>query len=134
MCLYGRFFRFKIISKTIKVSTFSIVQFGTLGLDWAKRIIIMDYVHDPYEVETDVMGENIHVENAETKSNGRRNQVIPPDITETMRGLGVEMQSYRENNERLIIVQEEHNQLNETMLQSLTCIQRNIKSIHHSKN
>ena len=94
----------------------------------------MDYVHDPCEVETDVMGANIHVENAETKSNSRRNQVIPPDIIETMRGLGVEMQSYRENNERLIIVQEEHNQLNETMLQSLTCIQRNIKSIHHSKN
>ena len=116
MCLYRRFFRFKIISKTIKVSTFSIVQFGTLGLDWAKRIIIMDYVYGPYEVETDVMGGNIHVENAETKSNGRRNQVIPPDITETMRGLGVEMQSYRENNERLIIVQEEHNQLNVTML------------------
>ena len=91
MCLYRRFFRFKIISNTIKVSKFSIVQFGTLGLDWAKRIIIMDYVHDPCEVETDVMGANIHVENAETKSNSRRNQVIPPDIIETMRSLGVEM-------------------------------------------
>ena len=51
-----------------------------------------------------------------------------------MRSLGVEMQSYKENNERMIIVQEEHNQLNETMLQSLTGIQRNIKSRHHSKN
>ena len=62
------------------------------------REIIMDYAHGPYEVEIDVMGGNIHVENAEIKSNGRRNQVIPPDIIETMRGLGVEMQSYRENN------------------------------------
>ena len=38
----------------------------------------MDDAQDPYEVETNAMGENIHIENAETESNGRRNQVTPP--------------------------------------------------------
>ena len=41
-----------------------------------------------------------------------------------MRSLGVEMQSYREDNERLVKAQEEQNQLNAAMLQSLTDIQR----------
>ena len=95
----------------------------------------MDDAKEPNGFSIHMLWERIYKSRMQRqKYNGRRNQVIPPDIIETMRGLGVEMQSYRENNERLIIVQEEHNQLNETMLQGLTGIQRNIKSRHHSKN
>ena len=73
-------------------ATFHIVQFGKFGLGWAKRMIIMDDAQDPYDPKTDAMGENIQVENAETESNGRRNQETPPDIAATMRSLRVELQ------------------------------------------
>ena len=51
----------------------------------------MNDAHDLYEHEEDVMGENIRVGNAETKSNGRRLQETPPDFAATMRILRVEM-------------------------------------------
>ena len=54
-------------------ATFHIVQFEKFGLGWAKKINIMNDAHDPYEPETDSMGENIHVQNSEIESNGRRN-------------------------------------------------------------
>ena len=41
------------------------MQFGKFGISWAK-MIIMDDAQDPYGPETDAMGENIQVENAET--------------------------------------------------------------------
>ena len=62
------------------------------------------------------MGENIQVENVEAESNGRRYQETPLDIAATMRILRVELQSYKEDNERMIKYQEEHNQLNAAML------------------
>ena len=62
----------------------------------------MNDAQDPYEHEEDVMGENICVGNAETESNGRRFQETPQDFAATMRSLRVEMQSYREDNERLV--------------------------------
>ena len=65
----------------------------------------MNDAQDPYELEMDAMWENIQVENAETKSNGRRNQDIPLDIATTMRSLMVELKSYIEDNERMIIAQ-----------------------------
>ena len=77
--------------------TFHIVQFGKFGLGWDKKINIMNDEHDPYEREIDAMGENIQVENAETESNGRRNQEASPDIAATMRILKVELQSCRED-------------------------------------
>ena len=80
------------------------------------------------------MGENIQVENAKIESNGRRNQETPPDIAATVRSLRVELQSCREDNERMIKAQEEQNQLNASMLQSLTDIQRQINSRHRSSN
>ena len=55
------------------------------------------------------MGDNIQVENVETESNGRRNQETPLDIVATMRSLRVELQSCREDNERMIKDQEEQN-------------------------
>ena len=99
--------------------TFHIVQFGRFGLGWAKKINIMNDAQDPYEPETDAMGENIQVENAEIESNGRRNQETPPAIATTMRSLRVDLQSYREDNANIIKSQEEQNQLNASMLQSL---------------
>ena len=89
--------------------TFRIVQFGKFCLGWAKKINLMDDAHDPYEPEIDSMGENIQVENAETESNGRRNEETPPDIVATMRSLRVELQSCREDNERMIKSQEDQN-------------------------
>ena len=62
----------------------------------------MNDAQDPYEPETDALGENIQVENAETESNGRRNQETPLDIAATMRSLTVELQSCRKDNERMI--------------------------------
>ena len=79
MCLYEHFCIFILILYIVKVSTFNIIQFGTLGLDWAKRIV-MDDAQEPSEYEIDVMVENIQVENAEKESNGSRNQVNPPYI------------------------------------------------------
>ena len=50
-----------------------------------------DDAHNPNEYEEDVMGENIHVGNAEIESNGRRFQDNPPNFVATMRSLRVEM-------------------------------------------
>ena len=83
-----------------------------------------DDAQNPNECEENVMGEKIHVGNVETESNGRRLQETPSDFAATMRSLRVEMQSYREDNERLVKALEEKNQLNATMLQILTDIQR----------
>ena len=70
------------------------------------------------------MGGNVRVRNVKTESNGRRFQYTPLDSAATMRSLRVEMQSYREYNERLVKAQEDQNQLNVAMLQSLIDIQR----------
>ena len=83
-----------------------------------------DDAQNPYEHEEDTMGGNVWVGNDETESNGRRFQDTPPDFVATMRSLKVEMQSHRAYNERLVKAQEEQNQLNAAMLQSLTDIQR----------
>ena len=84
----------------------------------------MNDAHDPYENGEDAMGENVWVGNAETDSNGRRFQDTPPDFAATMRSLRVEMKIHKEYNARLVKELEEQNQLNATMLQSLTDIQR----------
>ena len=91
----------------------------------------MDDAHNPNEFEIYAIEYNIQVENVETKSNGRRNQMTPPYIVETIGILRVELHSCREYNERLLRAQEEHNQLNATMLQILTDIQ---SKINHGKN
>ena len=93
-----------------------IVQFGKWVFGLAMRTYKMNYAHDPYEHKEDAMGENIQVGNAKTKSNGRRYKGTRQDFTTTMRILRVEMQSYRDDNERMIKDQEEQNQLNAAML------------------
>ena len=90
-----------------------------------------DDAQNPNEYEEDVMGENIRVGNAEAESNGRIFQDTPPYFAATMRSLRVEMQSYRADNERLVKAQEEQNQLNASMLQSLIDIQRRMSSGNH---
>ena len=83
-------------------AAFHKVQFEKFGIGWAKKINIMSDAQDPYEPKTNSMGENIQVENAEIESNGRRNQETPLDIATTMRILRVELQSCKEDNERMI--------------------------------
>ena len=68
----------------------------------AMRTYSMNDAQDPYEHEEDAMGENVRVGNVETESNGRRFQDTPLDFVATMRSLRVEMQSYKEDNERLV--------------------------------
>ena len=50
------------------------------------------------------MGKNVRVGNDEIESNGRIFQDTPPDIAATMRSLRVELQSRREDNERMLKV------------------------------
>ena len=69
---------------------------------------------DSYERAQDAMGENVRNGNDDIESNRRRFQETSLDIASTMR--------------RLIKSQEEQNQLNAAMLQSLTDLQRKIDS------
>ena len=48
------------------------------------------------------MGKNVQVGNAKTDSNRSRFQDSPLDFSTTMRSLRVEMQSHKEDNERLV--------------------------------
>ena len=62
----------------------------------------MNDAQNPDLYEEDAMGENVRVGNIEPESNGRRFQETPPYFAATMRSRRVEMQSYREDNERLV--------------------------------
>ena len=87
-----------------------------------------DDVQNSNEHEQDAMGVNVQVGNYETEANGRRLQENLAYFAATMRILMVEMQSYKADNEILVKGQEEQNQLNVAMLQSLADIQRNMNS------
>ena len=89
---------------------------------------------DPYEFKKDAMVENVRVWNDETESNGRRFQDTPPDFAATMRSLRVDLQSCREDNERMLKAQENQNQINGAILQILTDIQGQINSGHQIAN
>ena len=39
-----------------------------------KKIYIMSDLHDPYELEVDAMGEDVHVKDAEIEFDGKRNK------------------------------------------------------------
>jgi hypothetical protein len=82
----------------------------------------------PYSHEEEVRGLNISVGNEETKSNGIEREMEPLELVETMRSLNMEVQSCRDDNERLLKVQEKQNQLNTQLLQSLNQLQRKIKN------
>ena len=76
----------------------------------------MNDAHDPYEFDEYAMGENVRVGNDKTESNGRINQETPLDIAATMRSLRVELQSCREDNERMLKAQEDRNNINADIL------------------
>ena len=94
----------------------------------------MNDAPDPYEFEEDAMGENVRVGNDETEPNGRRNQETPPYIAATMRSLRVNLQSCREDNERILKAQEDQNQINAAILHSLIDIQGQINFGNHTDN
>ena len=77
-------------------------------------MVTMNDAQDPYEHDEDILGENMQEGNVETESNGRREHTTFHNLVETMRSF----------NERLIKVEEKQNQINATILQSLTNIQQ----------
>ena len=44
----------------------------------------MNDAHDPYEHDEDVLGEKMQEEKTETQSNGRKEQITPHNLVETM--------------------------------------------------
>ena len=87
-----------------------IVYFGKVSCGSAMRNHDGYDARDSYEHAQDATGENVQVGNDDIDSNGRRFEETPPDTEATMRSL--------------IKSQEEQNQLNASMLQSLKDIQR----------
>ena len=79
------------------------MQLGKVSCGSAMRTENMhDDAQNSNEYEDDAMWENVQVGNAETESNGRRLQETPRDFVATMGILMAEMQSYKEDNERLV--------------------------------
>jgi len=62
----------------------------------------MDDAQGSYIHRDEIIGLNINLGNAEIEFNGHRRRVEPMELVETMRSLNKEVQSYREENERLI--------------------------------
>ena len=52
--------------------------------------------------DKEVKGQNINVGNADTESNGHQARGEQETLIETMRSLKIEVQSYKEDNERLV--------------------------------
>jgi hypothetical protein len=66
---------------------------------------------------------HITLDNKEIESNGHRSKVELVELVETMKSLGLEVQSYRVGNERLIRAQEEKNQIKNQLL---------VQDMHHN--
>jgi hypothetical protein len=71
------------------------------------------------------LGERSH--NREEESDERKVVEAPPNLVENVRILMVELQSYKDDNERLIKEQENHIEINAVLLQSLSNIQRKLQ-------
>jgi hypothetical protein len=80
--------------------------------------------------DKEAKGQNISVGNAETESNRHQARGEQETLIETMRSLKIEVQSYKEDNERLI---REQNQINSQVMQSLNQLQRKTKNGSNSK-
>ena len=86
-----------------------------------------------------VLGESSH--NEEEESDERRVVETPSNLVETVRSLMVELQSYKDYNERMINEQENKTKINAVLLQSLLDIQKQLQhgpstsnvDIHHTK-
>jgi phosphomevalonate kinase len=70
-------------------------------------------------------GQNISVGNAETKSNGHMSRGEQETLIETMRSLKIEVQSYKEDNERLM---REQNQINSQVMKILNQLHRQARN------
>jgi hypothetical protein len=66
--------------------------------------------------DKEAKGQNISVDNAETKSNGHRSRGEQETLIDIVRSLKIEVQSYKEKNEQLM---REQNQINYQVMQSL---------------
>ena len=71
--------------------------------------------------DKEVEGQNTRVGNVETQSNGRKEKGDLETLIETVRILKTEVQSYKEDNERLM---REKSKINAQVLQSLNQFQR----------
>jgi hypothetical protein len=71
------------------------------------------------------MGEGSHIR--DENSNERRAIGTPPYLTETVRSLMVELQSYKADNERMMKEQEKQTEINVVLLQSLSDLQRQMQ-------
>ena len=94
----------------------------------------MQDAQDPYEFEEDVMGKKVQTRNMEIGSKGNIEQASPPDIARTMRSIRVQLQNYKVDNEKLLKSQEEQNQLNTSILQSLTDNKNKLYLGHNSNS
>jgi hypothetical protein len=94
----------------------------------------MEDAQRTYSHKKEAKGQNINLGNEETKSNGHRSRVEPVELVETMRSLRMGVQSYRAYNEKIIRVQEEQNQINTQLLQSLNQLQRQVKNRSGSRH
>jgi hypothetical protein len=79
--------------------------------------------------DKEAKGQNISVGNAETESNGHKGRGEQETLIETVRSLRIEVQSYKEDNERLI---REQNQINYQVMQSLNKLAEATKSYRTS--
>ena len=70
-----------------------------------KNINIMSDAQNPYELKADVVEESIQVMNDGEEFDGEINQKTSRDLAATIRGLKVELQNCRENNERMVKAQ-----------------------------
>jgi hypothetical protein len=70
------------------------------------------------------MGESSH--NREEEFDERRVVETPPNLVEIVRSLMAELQSFKEDNERLIKEQEKQTKINAVLLQILSDIQRQL--------
>jgi hypothetical protein len=85
------------------------------------------------------LGESSH--NREEESDEMRVVETPPDLVENVRRLMAELQSYKDDNERLIKEHEKKTKINAVLLQSLLDIQRQLQrglaashvDMHHTK-
>jgi hypothetical protein len=71
------------------------------------------------------MGEGSH--NRDEESDERRAIGTPPDLAETVRSLMVELQSCKDDNERMMKEQEKQTEINAVLLQSLSDLQRQMQ-------
>ena len=71
------------------------------------------------------VGDGSH--NRDEESDERRAVGTPPDLAETVRSLMVELQSCKDDNERMIKEQEKQMEINVVLLQSLSDIQRKLQ-------